>query len=85
MPERHLIFRNTGEDYSGFVSAILWLRDNGYSYGFMEKNNPIGIIKGKWMIQKWSRISENQKRILDGTIEFPYGDPRRHSVIVKIK
>lgn len=85
MPERLLVFKSTGEDYSGFAAACEWLRENGYSFGFLEGKNPIGIIEGKHLIQRWSKIGILGRRKLDGTIEFPYGAPRMNSVIVRLK
>ena len=57
----------------------------GYSFGFMQGKNPIGIIKGKFLIQKWAQMTYNQKGKLDGTIEFPYGSPRTNAVIIKLR
>lgn len=82
---RSIVFNNTGEDYSGFVAACNWLKRNGYSFGFMQKTHPIGIMKGKFLIQRWTSLTAKQRFLLDGTIEFPYGNPRANPVVVKLK
>ena len=86
MPEHTFKFHSTGEDYSGFVAACKWLQRKGYSYGFLEGHNPIGIIKQKnWLIQRFSKLSYNKKAMMDGWILFPYGHPRTSDCVIKMR
>lgn len=85
MSERILKFSYTGEPYSGFVAACKWLKKNGYSWGIMQGTKPIGIMEGKFVIDKWSTMGFIAKARMHGWIEFPYGNPRTNSVLVRLR
>lgn len=61
-------------DFQAFYAATKWLDDNGYSYGSMQSDAPIGIMKGKFFISKWRGLSRDEIRRLDGVVE---GDNKR--------
>ena len=75
------VFNETG-DFAAFYAASSWLRENGYSFGSMQRENPIGIMKGDWYISKWTNMSSDEIRQLDGRI---IGDMRNGPVTVTIK
>lgn len=68
-------------DFKAFYAAENWLRENGYSTGSMERDEPIGIAKGDCYISKWRNLGED-KDLLDGVIAR--GDKRNGDVTVII-
>ena len=74
-------FEHTGEDWSGLIAAEHWLRFNGYSFGSMQRGEPIGVVKGKCVISKWHSMTKREHRQLDGTIKAA-GDGFRDSAAV---
>ena len=68
-------------DFGAIYAAENWLKENGYSYGSMERNWPIGIAKGDCYISKWTNLGEDMK-LLDGVIAE--GSKRDSDVIVII-
>lgn len=71
------VFSETG-DFVAFSAATKWLDDNGYSYGSMQREAPIGVMKGKFLISKWRGLSRAEIKELDGVIE---GDSKRDGPI----
>ena len=76
-------FPNTGPDFSGYYAAEAWCWANGYSTGSMQAGAPIGILKGGHAIPKWRRLSADERKSLDGTIES--ANFRSGTVTIKIK
>jgi hypothetical protein len=76
------VFKSTGEDFSGITQAESWLKDNGYSFGSMQRSNPIGVVKGDAYISKWFNMTPNDKLSLDGTLT---GDYRNGDVTLTLK
>jgi hypothetical protein len=64
------VFKNTGEDFSGYHAATDWLTANGYSYGSMQRGAPTGIVKGDCGISKWRNMNRDEIKSLDGRIEI---------------
>lgn len=79
------VFGGKKDDFQNYYDACAWLKKNGYSYGSMQREAPIGVMKGEFSISKWRGMSEYEKNRLDGTIEFLDGDPRFGRVVVKVK
>jgi len=72
-----IIFKNNGNDFSAYNEAIKWCEENGYSYGSMCGDFPIGIIKGDYYIGKWRNLNNKAKKRLDGEMkskDFRKGD-----------
>ncbi len=61
-----LTFENDGEDFSAYRNATRYLNSNGYSFGSMCRDEPIGVMKGNYCIAKWRNLSTNEKNSLDG-------------------
>lgn len=62
-------FPPTGKTFEAFHQACDWLKENGYSHGSMQRDAPIGIMRGlDWDIAKWRNLSEKERRELDGTM-----------------
>ncbi len=62
-----IIFNQTGE-FEAYNEACKWCEKNGYSYGSMVRNMPIGLMKGDWDIAKWYNLSSSERKGLDGTM-----------------
>ena len=63
-------FKNTGETFSAHYNAVKFLTDKGYSVGSMQREAPIGILKGDILISKWRNLDEQDKKELNGVIIF---------------
>ena len=74
------VFDKTG-DFEAFCEAENYLKKNGYSWGSMQCDDPIGIMKGDFNISKWRNLSTNERNALDGIIT---GDTRNGPVTVEI-
>lgn len=74
------VFDKTG-DFEAFREAENYLKKNGYSWGSMQRDDPIGIMKGDYDISKWRNLSSKERNALDGTIT---GDKRNGPVTVEI-
>ncbi len=75
-------FYETG-DFKAKSAAGNWLDDNGYSYGSMQMNKPIGILKGEVYISKWRGMTDREKGQLHGLMTS--NDFRKGPVLVEIK
>jgi len=69
-------------DFAAMRKAEDWLKANGYSWGSMQRDDPIGVMKGDYDISKWRNLSQKERVALDGLIE---GDKRNGPVIVTVK
>jgi hypothetical protein len=69
------------EDFDALHKAQTWLRENGYSYGSLQRDGPVGILKGDFDIQKWRNLSARDKKELDGVLT---GSKRSGPVTVEI-
>lgn len=74
------VFEDAG-DFQAYYRATEWLSANGYSYGSMQADAPIGIMKGDWSISKWRNLSPAEIKQLDGIIT---GDKRSGPVTVEL-
>ena len=74
------VFNERG-DFQAFYAATKWLNELGYSYGSMQRDSPIGIKKGKYIISKWRNLSLKDIANLDGVIT---GEKRNGPVAVTL-
>lgn len=77
-----ITFDQTG-DFKAVNAACNWLRENGYSYGSMCMNMPIGILKGDWCIAKWRNLNAKERKQLDG--QLVSDDFREGPVVIQLK
>ena len=77
---------NDGSDFSAYYAATNFLALNGYSYGSMERDQPIGIlkVKGGVFIAKWKNLTASDREQLDGKITFQNGGPRNGDATIMI-
>lgn len=68
-------FSAPGESFAAFNAAVKWCKEQGFSVGRMCAGEPVGIRRGQFDIQKWTNMSAEDKRRLDGQI-VPIGDFR---------
>ena len=62
-----IIFNQTGE-FEAYHEACKWCENNGFSHGSMARAMPIGLMKGNWDIAKWYKLSNSERKELDGTM-----------------
>jgi hypothetical protein len=67
MADQVIAFTQEGE-FEAYHAACAWCEENGYSHGSMQRDAPIGILKGDWIIAKWRNLSAEEREHLDGTI-----------------
>ena len=75
-------FNQTG-DFSAVNAARKWLQEQGYSYGSMCMDMPIGILKGSWCIAKWRNLTMKERKQLDG--QMVSSDFRDGPVVIQLK
>lgn len=57
------------------------LRARGFSIGALQRDDPRGIMRGDYDVQKWRNLSKQDRDELDGVMRFT-GSPRNASAIV---
>lgn len=57
-----------GEDHSGLRACQEWLTANGFSYGPLCRDQPVGVLKGDYQIAKWRNLNHYEQQLLDGEI-----------------
>lgn len=62
-----MLFNEKGT-FNSYHAAKKWLTENGYSYGSMQRDAPIGIVKGDCLIEKWRNIEDFELAELDGVM-----------------
>lgn len=75
------VFPHTGEDFSANRDASEWLKENGFSLGAMEREEPRAIVVGDTYIPKWKHLNHIDKENLDGVAtsdNFRTGDITIH-------
>lgn len=78
---REITFNDAG-DFQAINAAREWLKANGFSYGPMCMDMPIGILKGKWLIAKWRNLTIKERKQLHGQITSK--DFREGPVVIQI-
>ena len=64
---------NADGDFGAYYAACEWLKQNGFSYGSMQRDDPMGIMRGDWDIAKWRNLSASDKNSPDGQMLFARG------------
>ena len=59
-------FNQNDFDFAALHAARAWIRDQGYSYGSLCRDMPIGLLKGEWTIAKWKNLTDKERNQLDG-------------------
>ena len=69
-------------DWDGYANAMEMLKRMGYIEGSMERAYPIGFALKKDIsyISKWTNMSSEDRKSLDGVLWAPDGDWRRGQV-----
>jgi len=49
-------------------AAEAWCKRHGLSVGFMQRNEPRGLLYGDYAIAKWRNLSIGNRAALDGTM-----------------
>ena len=60
-----LTFDQSGT-FKALAQAEQWCKENGYSYGSLQRDANVGILKGDWCISKWRNLSAKERAELDG-------------------
>lgn len=68
--------------FGAITAARDWLSERGFSVGRMCCDEPMGIMKGDFDIQKWRNLSERERGSLHGRITSD--DFREGGVTVEI-
>jgi hypothetical protein len=74
-------FSNEGT-FQALYAAQDWLQANGYSYGSLCREMPVGILKGDWAIAKWKNLTKKEIGELDGQFD---GDKREGPITITLK
>ena len=61
------IFTEEGT-FKAFNAATKWCKDNGFSVGSMQRDAPIGLMRGDYQISKWRNLRKQEIYELDGKI-----------------
>lgn len=77
-------FKNNGEAFSAYHEAETFLKSKGFSLGSMQREAPIGIVKGDIHISKWRNLSPEDILNLDGAMTFNGGSPRSGDVVIHL-
>ena len=77
-----LTFEETG-DFEALRAAEKWCKENGYSYGSLQRDANVGIMHGDCYISKWRSLSPQEQDQLDGYIHSR--DFRNGSVFIFLK
>ena len=70
-------------DFAAVNAARNWLQEQGYSYGSMCMDMPIGILKGNWSFAYWRNLTAKERKQLDGQLVSK--DFRNGPVVVQLK
>ena len=71
------IFKADGKSFSAVSKARKYLKENGYSYGSMCGDEPIGFKLGNYIIAKWRNLDSSDRERMDGQLvskDFRDGD-----------
>jgi len=48
-------------DFKAYYAAEKWCKENGVSHGSMQRGNPIGLMRGDYVISKWSNMTKKEQ------------------------
>lgn len=66
-------------DFQAMRTAKQWCRDNGVSFASAFGPEPLGLMRGKFIIAKWCNLNQKERQQLDGKME---GDMRKGPVTI---
>lgn len=64
--------------FSAFYAAEAFCKERGFSVGSMQREAPIGVIRGDYNVQKWRNLRPEDKKALDG---FIVGEDKRNGPV----
>jgi len=67
---QRIVFEQQG-DFQALYAAEDWCRANGVSFGSMERANPIGLMRGNYLISKWTNMTKKEQDECHGTMTSP--------------
>lgn len=79
-----MLFKNTGEDFSGYNAACAWARANGYSVGSMQRGAPTAMFKGDCLVSKWRNLRKEDLKAMDGKI-VALGEFKTDDCVVELR
>lgn len=68
--------------FQAWYAAQDWLNTNGYSYGSSCRGQPVGVLRGDFLIAKWKNLTPKERNSLDGQVN---GDFREGPVTINLK
>jgi hypothetical protein len=68
MTQRTSITFEGAEDFEAINKAEAFLKSLGFSYGSMQRGEPIGILYGDYLISKWRNMTPAERDSLHGQI-----------------
>ena len=54
--------------FQSYYAAVDWCEEYGYSVGSMERDNPIGVMRGDFRIAKWTNMTKAEQDACDATL-----------------
>jgi hypothetical protein len=54
--------------FESLNKAHTWLHENGFSYGSLCMDQPVGILHGDFLIAKWKNLSSDDIQALHGVL-----------------
>lgn len=79
-----IVFEHQG-DFNAVNAAEQWCRENGISFGSMERGFPIGLMRGDYFISKWTNMTLEEQSECHGTMTAPGGRFRNGPVVITMK
>ena len=64
---RDTVFTGT-KDFEAFHLAADYAEQMGYSVGSLQRDSPVGLKKGNYIVSKWRNLSSKDKQELDGML-----------------
>ncbi len=55
--------------FGALADATEWLKQRGYSWGSLSRNEPVAVKKGDWSIAKWRNLSDSDRFNIDGVLK----------------
>ena len=63
-----IIFEQEG-DFKALSAARAWCTKNGFGYGSLAHDMPVGLLRGDWCIAKWRNLTQAEINGLDGCMQ----------------
>lgn len=72
-------------DFEACYAAEAWCRENGISFGSMERGFPIGLMRGDYLISKWTNMTRAEQEACHGTMTAEGGRFRNGPIVITMK